>query len=139
VHQIGDSDVALTTLTADPLAATAPPYRRNTGISRPPDLFGARRNARALDLSDEQELGAIAAQIADERAREKAQPLGTVLREPADRRQLVGAVREVVVDELERLVGAAQRAAPAWALTCVEARAACLERGADLMEERMPH
>jgi RHH-type transcriptional regulator, proline utilization regulon repressor / proline dehydrogenase / delta 1-pyrroline-5-carboxylate dehydrogenase len=59
------------------------------------------------------------------------------VRSPADRDRVVGATRDAMPDEIERALSLAAKAAKAWAARPVEERAACLERAADLMEERI--
>ena len=46
--------------------------------------------------------------------------------------------RDTTPDEIERALDLAEQAAAAWAATPVDDRAACLERAADLMEQRLP-
>ena len=139
VHQIGDPSIPLASLVADPLEATAPPYARNVATPPPLLLYAERKNSRALDLSDERELQAVAAMVSAERAKTATAlaDAGTIVREPSDTRRIVGVVQWTEVAELDRLVAAAAHAAPRWASTLVETRAACLERTAELMEARM--
>ncbi len=59
-------------------------------------------------------------------------------RSPADQDRVVGETRDATPDEIERALALAAKAAPAWAASPVDERAACLERAADLMEERLP-
>ncbi|WP_390887736.1 trifunctional transcriptional regulator/proline dehydrogenase/L-glutamate gamma-semialdehyde dehydrogenase [Comamonas antarctica] len=56
------------------------------------------------------------------------------IRNPADRRDLVGQVQEASSQQVEQALRAAEAAAPAWAATPPAQRAACLERAADLLE-----
>jgi len=55
---------------------------------------------------------------------------------PADTSQIVGIVRDASPDEITRAMEAAGLAQPAWDAVPAAARAACLERAADLLESR---
>src|SRR5690606_22485809 len=54
--------------------------------------------------------------------------------DPADRTRVVGTVVEADAAQVEAALAAAHRAAPAWAATPAEDRAAALDRFADLLE-----
>ena len=56
------------------------------------------------------------------------------VRNPADRRDIVGQVREAGADEVEAALRCAVEAAPAWAATSPAERAAALERAAEHLE-----
>jgi RHH-type transcriptional regulator, proline utilization regulon repressor / proline dehydrogenase / delta 1-pyrroline-5-carboxylate dehydrogenase len=57
------------------------------------------------------------------------------IRAPADRRQMVGVVREATIDTLNRAIDTANEAHFDWNATPVEQRAAILERSAELIED----
>ncbi|MEO5861024.1 MAG: bifunctional proline dehydrogenase/L-glutamate gamma-semialdehyde dehydrogenase PutA [Burkholderiales bacterium] len=57
------------------------------------------------------------------------------IRAPADRRQLVGMVREATVETLNQAIVTASKAAFDWNAMHAEQRAAILERGAELIED----
>ena len=57
--------------------------------------------------------------------------------DPADRRRIVGEVAEASPEHVEAAIEAALRAAPDWDRLPAAERAACLERAADLLEERL--
>ncbi len=59
-------------------------------------------------------------------------------RSPSDRDRIIGHGRDSTPDEIERALDLAERASASWAATPVDDRAACLERAADLMEQRLP-
>ncbi len=60
------------------------------------------------------------------------------MRNPADRRDIVGEVVEATPAVIERAFAAAMEAAPVWHATPPAERAACLEGAAALMETRLP-
>ncbi len=151
VNRIGDPAVPVEALVADPVAearAISPLGAPQPGIALPHDLFGARRrNSAGMDLSDEAVLSTLAARLAAPAPPLAAVPLladGTApgarrpVLNPADRRDVVGHVTEATPEVVEKALAWAETAAPGWAATPPDARAATLERAADLMEARMP-
>ena len=60
------------------------------------------------------------------------------IRNPADRRDIVGHVRPATVADVEHALTIAEAAAPAWAATPPTARAAALEHAADALQADMP-
>ncbi len=60
------------------------------------------------------------------------------IRNPADHGDLVGTVREAGAADLEAALAAAAAQHPAWAATPAPARAQCLRRAADLLEQAAP-
>ena len=119
-------------------------------IALPRELFGTTRaNSAGLDLSNEQRLASLgAALLSGAQAPRRAAPLigdaapaadgGRPVRNPADRRDVVGHVVEASEDDVARALAAAVAAAPVWAATPPGERAACLLRAADAMEARLP-
>jgi RHH-type proline utilization regulon transcriptional repressor/proline dehydrogenase/delta 1-pyrroline-5-carboxylate dehydrogenase len=151
VHRIHDPAVPVEELARSPLEAACaltPLGRPHDGIAAPRALFGAaRRNSTGLDLTNEETLAALAATLRDGTTPLRAQPLlgtGAVdgeareMRNPADRRDLVGLVVDATPQVVDAALGQAAAAAPRWAATPAAYRAAVLERAADLMEARMP-
>ncbi|MCR0985212.1 trifunctional transcriptional regulator/proline dehydrogenase/L-glutamate gamma-semialdehyde dehydrogenase [Roseomonas populi] len=150
VNRINDPDVPVEALVADPVAearALSPLGRPHDGIAQPRALFGdARPNSAGLDLTNEDRLAALAATLRDGTAPLRAVPLladgpaageGREVRNPADRRDLVGHVVEATDPVVDAALAAAEAAAPAWAATPPAKRAVMLERAAGLMEARM--
>jgi RHH-type proline utilization regulon transcriptional repressor/proline dehydrogenase/delta 1-pyrroline-5-carboxylate dehydrogenase len=143
VNRIGDPAVAIGELTADPAAqvlAMPVPGAPHEQIALPAALYGARRNAAGLDLSDEATLGTLGEALAASAAREwRAAPaigVGTVraVANPADHRDVVGYCADAGADDAR----AAAARARAWHDAPVAMRAACLERAADRLESAMP-
>ena len=150
VNRINDPDVPIAALIREPAAEarTAFPIGRpHDEIARPRDLFGAeRRNSVGLDLTDEHRLGALAAALRAETAPLSAVPTTShaavrkavaEIRNPADRRDLVGHVVLATDAVVDAAAAMAASAAPSWAAVPATERAAMLDRAADLMESRM--
>jgi RHH-type proline utilization regulon transcriptional repressor/proline dehydrogenase/delta 1-pyrroline-5-carboxylate dehydrogenase len=132
-------------------------------IRLPHALYGdARVNSTGLDLADESCLASLRAHFtaskhttwqaaptpaAGDEATTEARhgtmpvlPTGDTQRgmrpilNPADRREVVGSVRDTDPEALQSAIARAAAAAPAWAATAPAARAAALERAADRMQ-----
>jgi RHH-type proline utilization regulon transcriptional repressor/proline dehydrogenase/delta 1-pyrroline-5-carboxylate dehydrogenase len=146
VNRIVDEALPVDEIIADPIARVRAldriPHPR---IPLPAELYGAeRRNSAGLDLSDPAVLVPLGRAMDAAAARGwHAAPLiggteaaGTArpVIDPADNRRTAGAVVEATAEHLERALARAARAAPAWDAAGAEARAACLEVTADLME-----
>jgi RHH-type proline utilization regulon transcriptional repressor/proline dehydrogenase/delta 1-pyrroline-5-carboxylate dehydrogenase len=146
VNRIVDPTVRIEDLVADPVAQTrltgGAPHPR---ILPPGSLYPDRKNSRGVDFSDEIVLASLendlegnpvqltAVQVsADAHATAKSTPVSIV--NPADRSEIVGTVEEADRGEVERAVALAAGAGVAWSRTPAAARAACLERAADLIE-----
>ena len=150
VNRLVDDAAPVEEIVADPAerlaALRTKPHPR---IPLPRDLFGAeRKNSRGLDLSDRDALSALGeALAAAASSRWTAAPIvdgeersGRVqeLRDPADRRRIVGTVIEADDASASDALAAAAAVADAWARTPAAERAACLDRAADLFEARLP-
>ena len=148
VNRIADEAVALDTLVRDPVATVQEAAQRegavglpHPSIPLPAALFGAARaNSQGLDLSSDATLRTLLEAFEHDALTVPAEvPAGEVaLRNPADRNDLVGAVREAGAAEVEQALQAAAAAAPAWAATPAAARAAILEHAADALQAELP-
>ncbi|WP_240790094.1 trifunctional transcriptional regulator/proline dehydrogenase/L-glutamate gamma-semialdehyde dehydrogenase [Roseomonas sp. HF4] len=152
VNRIHDPAVPVDLLVADPVAearAILPPGAPHPRIRAPRDLFAPERaNSAGLDLTSERTLAVIAeAALLGAATPVAAEPLiaegpvaGTPreIRNPADRDDLVGTVRDATPEAVAAALRHAAAAAPAWAAMPPAARAACLDAAAGLMEARMP-
>ncbi|HTN64700.1 MAG TPA: trifunctional transcriptional regulator/proline dehydrogenase/L-glutamate gamma-semialdehyde dehydrogenase [Burkholderiaceae bacterium] len=148
VNQIVDEAVPIEALTADPFdAAQKSGGRPHPQIPLAADLYGAaRKNSSGLDFSNEDQLRLLQAEFAAfGQRRWQAAPLiagpasmpanePQALHNPADRRDVVGSVREASDEEVEAALEAAQQAAAGWQQQPPAERAAILQRGADLFE-----
>jgi len=154
VHQINDPRLSLDAIVADPvrLARNIQPLGApHPKIALPRALFGeARDNSAGLDLSNEQRLASLAAAgLASLEVALHARPIladGEVpdgpshaVRNPADRRDVVGQVTEATPEVAQRAVALAVKAASVWQATPPDERAAVLRRAADAIEARLPH
>ncbi|WP_227339835.1 trifunctional transcriptional regulator/proline dehydrogenase/L-glutamate gamma-semialdehyde dehydrogenase [Sphingopyxis sp. P8] len=147
VNRINDEAVPIDELIADPAAevrAMPEPGAAHERIARSPDMFADRRNSAGIDLSDEAALAALADALVESTRREwvagEASPTRTTaeVRNPADRRDLVGLVHQSTADDARNAVAIAAQTATTWAATPLETRTAAVERAADLLQERMP-
>jgi RHH-type proline utilization regulon transcriptional repressor/proline dehydrogenase/delta 1-pyrroline-5-carboxylate dehydrogenase len=134
VHQVGDPDTPLERLVADPIEALPRPYAPHPRVPAPRRLLPDRLNARGVDLSDRAVLARLAERIAADRAAATAAPGGRAVAEPADRRRVVGSVRDASGGGLEDAVRSAAAAWRSWDATPADERAQALERAAELME-----
>jgi RHH-type proline utilization regulon transcriptional repressor/proline dehydrogenase/delta 1-pyrroline-5-carboxylate dehydrogenase len=152
VNRVADEGVPIEELVADPVEAARaiqPPGSPHPAILASKDLFhGRRRNSRGLDLAGEAELAVLSSALKVEAGRNwLAAPLVhglawsgqvTAIRNPADRRDIVGEVVEASPEAIEAALVAPDAAAACWAAVPAAARSAILERAADLVEARMP-
>nr|WP_271299384.1 L-glutamate gamma-semialdehyde dehydrogenase [Sphingomonas sp. CV7422] len=116
VHQLADARLSEDEILADPVAKIAAVGgARHPSIPLPKDLFApGHRNSSGLDLSDVATLEATVAAV--------RQPLA----------RAAGGEDDAAI--VTTAVSRAHAAFPAWSRTPVDARAACLERLADLLE-----
>jgi len=146
VNRLVHDDLPAAAVAADPVARVAlletKPHPR---IPLPAELYGGdRRNSAGLELADRAVLRGLAAELAAVAgAPAEAAPMiagkavgepSRELRDPADRRRLVGHVREAAAADIERALAAAGPAGRRWDATPVEERAAALERASDLYQ-----
>ncbi len=148
VNRIIDEKLPIDEVVADPVAKVrAPESKPHPRIPLPERLYGdSRTNSRGIDLSDPDVLGPLAAAM----TRALAKPLGAApivggaevaageareARDPSDRGRVVGAVVEASAEIVDRALARAREAAPDWAATPADERAACLDRMAALLEE----
>jgi len=114
IHQIADPAMALPRIVADPAMAME---HAVAPVHLPSALFADRQNAAGLDLADDAVRAAIVARIADDRAAARAS-------EP----------RDDPPSAVAQAVSHAHAAFAQWRRADAAARAAILERAADLFE-----
>jgi RHH-type proline utilization regulon transcriptional repressor/proline dehydrogenase/delta 1-pyrroline-5-carboxylate dehydrogenase len=96
VNRIGDPDVTVAELVADPVESVrtmAVPGAPHDQIALPGAIFGERRNSAGLDLNDETTLAALGKALADSASQEWRAGHGqatAAIRNPADHRDIVG-------------------------------------------------
>jgi RHH-type proline utilization regulon transcriptional repressor/proline dehydrogenase/delta 1-pyrroline-5-carboxylate dehydrogenase len=146
VYHVLNEQTPIEMLVADPAErlARSPLAAR---ILPPPELFGAaRRNSLGLNLNDSGELAPLAgAMHAALQQPWTAAPLVSgrtrggsprPLPDPSDRRRTVGSVIDADATAVAAAFAAAAAAQPDWDRAPAETRAACLERAAELIEDR---
>ncbi|MGK2911865.1 MAG: trifunctional transcriptional regulator/proline dehydrogenase/L-glutamate gamma-semialdehyde dehydrogenase [Sphingobium sp.] len=151
VNRIADPAVSVAEIIADPVAvirAMPEPGARNDRILLPRALFLDRRNSDGMDLSDEIALADLSAALRQSATMNwHAQPLiagfqyervSHEVQNPADVRDRIGSVVFALEADAVEAARIAAEAAPQWAATPVETRAAALDRAADLLQARMP-
>ena len=130
-------------------AAATPLSPRPEAIREPGALFAPERaNSSGLDWGDPAELTTLTRELAD--LREQVHRGGPLLLSPssiesdvpvvspADSRETVGYSRDATADEITRAMDTCARAQHEWDALGANERAACLERAADLLEQRRP-
>ncbi|MFN2099879.1 bifunctional proline dehydrogenase/L-glutamate gamma-semialdehyde dehydrogenase PutA [Altererythrobacter sp. MF3-039] len=147
VNRIWDEDVPPEELTRDPAreAVAIEPVGATHPLTKLPyDLYPDRKNSRGLDLSNENVLAELADMLsASAEVHWYAAPNhggnGDTkdVRNPADRRDVVGQVTWATRNECGTAAQRAQAAFADWSATPVNSRAAMLEKAADLLEAQM--
>ncbi|HEX2794179.1 MAG TPA: bifunctional proline dehydrogenase/L-glutamate gamma-semialdehyde dehydrogenase PutA [Croceicoccus sp.] len=151
VHRIWDENVSPDELAADPVdlaRAIEPLGAPHPLIALPRDLFADRANSTGLDLASDLTLDRLGEDLrAAARQPVRAVPmiaeLGTeraavAVTNPADHADVVGHAAFARPRDVAFAAKVAAGAAQDWAATPVDARAACLDRAADMMEADMP-
>ncbi|MDO4591723.1 MAG: trifunctional transcriptional regulator/proline dehydrogenase/L-glutamate gamma-semialdehyde dehydrogenase [Comamonadaceae bacterium] len=155
VHQIGDENIPIAQLVADPVQAAqalTPLGRPHDRISTPHALYAAqgRSNSSGVDLSNEQRLASLSAALLGSVQHsvvaaptcEAVKALDTSsnaqpVRNPAYQHDVVGHVHMATDSHVQQAMAQAQHAALIWQATPVNARAEALLRAADLMQAQM--
>jgi RHH-type proline utilization regulon transcriptional repressor/proline dehydrogenase/delta 1-pyrroline-5-carboxylate dehydrogenase len=147
VNRVVDEDVSIRDLVADPCELVRHlDHKPHPRIPQPIALFGEqRKNSMGVNLSNDNELNALAASVNAARKPWLAEPLvpGIVnagslrdVTDPADRRRVIGQSRGADEATLEKALGNAVAAQPAWNALPAASRAKILEHAADLLEAR---
>ena len=131
VHQLADERLSEDEILADPVEKIAAVGgTRHPSIPQPVDLFGSgRRNSSGIDLADRAVLGATVEAILHFDEADALMTRRGAVRDAHDRYANLDA--KMLLQRIE----AAHAAFPAWSATPVAARAACLDRLADLLEQ----
>ncbi|MCR6500104.1 trifunctional transcriptional regulator/proline dehydrogenase/L-glutamate gamma-semialdehyde dehydrogenase [Shinella sp. CPCC 101442] len=151
VNRISDPKVSVESLIADPveIVASMPVVgAQHDQIALPDGLFGAsRKNSAGLDLSNEETLVELSAELAGTAAKQwHAVPVladGSAAGDtqdvlnPADHRDVVGSVTEAKAEDAARIVAMAADSVASWSAVSPADRAACLDRAADIMQARI--
>jgi RHH-type proline utilization regulon transcriptional repressor/proline dehydrogenase/delta 1-pyrroline-5-carboxylate dehydrogenase len=141
VNRFMDDAVPVDAVVVDPMSAIeiAATQRAvaHPGLPVPARLYGAARaNSRGFDAGCGSELATLAA-MASQTAPSNAAPrcaAGERITNPADRRELVGALEFATAADVDAAFAAAAAAQHGWDASGGAARAALLERAADAIE-----
>ncbi|PLC53549.1 trifunctional transcriptional regulator/proline dehydrogenase/L-glutamate gamma-semialdehyde dehydrogenase [Pollutimonas nitritireducens] len=156
VNQVGDETIAIDSLIADPVQSAMriqPLGAPHEKIPLPRHMFkhvDGRLNSAGIDLSNEQRLSSLSAALLSGTGHEwRAAPMlgddtavwddtrAQAVRNPADRRDVVGHVIEANEADVEKALATAVHIAPIWQATPVAERAQCLVRAAQILEDEM--
>ena len=151
VNRLLDARAPIEEIVADPIAKIRTlVHKPHPRIALPRDLFAPiRLNSRGRDLNDRATLIELtkALDVAGVRTVVACPLVGGELRsagraeavvDPADRRRVVGTVIAASEVDIADAIALAAEAQPAWDAAGGDRRAACLDKAADLLEERMP-
>jgi RHH-type proline utilization regulon transcriptional repressor/proline dehydrogenase/delta 1-pyrroline-5-carboxylate dehydrogenase len=133
VHRLVDPSVSEETIVADPVARlrTLGPSR-NPRIPLPRDLYPDRVNSAGVDLADRAIAPDLIAAVRQHAG--LAAPGARQIRNPADRRMVVGAIDDASGSEIDTRLRVLARGWHQWDMAGGTARAAVLEHAADLIE-----
>lgn len=154
VNQIVDENISIDALAKDPVdIAKATNATMHPSIPLPINLFGDKRqNSKGYDLTDttalydlEQALNALAnhtytakPQLAQNIDNAPSAQSWREIRNPANRQEIVGKVRDASAEEVEQAFASAHNFKHQWQHTSPLSRAEMLKKMADLMEENLP-
>ena len=146
VNRLADAKAPVEAIVADPVAQLAKQSpRRNPHIPKPENLLPDRKNSRGFLWSDPEVSGPVLRAM--ESALARPQHSGPIVggslrwrntlavRDPADRRRIVGEVVEANAADVKDALDLADKAHYEWNALGGDARAKILERAADLFEE----
>ena len=146
VNRIGDPQVAIDDLVADPLArARSWDFAPATRIPLPADIFAPERhNSAGVSLADQPAMAALDETIARSADRQwTAMPVGMnssasqgarEVLEPADRRRRIGLAVDAEWSSADRTLAALVEGQRTWDAQPAHERASILDRAADLLE-----
>jgi RHH-type proline utilization regulon transcriptional repressor/proline dehydrogenase/delta 1-pyrroline-5-carboxylate dehydrogenase len=146
VHQFMNPQIPVEQVVRDPIASLSS-GQSGTRVREPHALFGPERaNSEGEDFGDPAALAALQAEVAAHATERHdggpllsgraARDLTVEVTSPADTRELVGMTRDATAAEIGAAMSAAAQAQGEWDATAAATRAACLERAAQLLEER---
>lgn len=148
VNRIIDVDTPIEDIIADPVVKVKNLISKaHPKIPLPVDIFGIdRKNSGGIDLTNIDEVMLLDKAMIGEyfwkaapiiNGKEEQRTTRQVLN-PSDKRQVIGEVSEATVEQVEQALASASKAAVTWNARSIEERAACLDRTADLLQQRMP-
>jgi RHH-type transcriptional regulator, proline utilization regulon repressor / proline dehydrogenase / delta 1-pyrroline-5-carboxylate dehydrogenase len=146
VNRFMDEEVPVAEIVRDPITELERLESfAHSKLPVPASLYADRRNSRGIDLGNPDEVQVLREELTARAALPSAGPLingkspsGNVhpVTNPADRRIVVGSARDSSASEIVAAFDGAAAAYAAWDRLGGEARAACLDRAADLLDQR---
>ncbi len=150
VNRLQDDRVPIDEMLVDPVDYVAAlPDKRHPKIPLPRDIYGTRANSAGVEFANTPVSRQLLSEVEKaSRALYSAYPLiegrnagssapTTAVADPADNRRSPGTVTMATAAELRRALDVTADAFPAWNATTAQARAAVLDKTADLMEKHM--
>ncbi len=145
INQIENPEIAIETITGDPLATYRNRSTTGAAIALPGELFGKQRdNSAGLNLADPLQLHRIEEELAElaKRAWEAAPVVGgieqagecRIVYNPTDRGSEIGKVSAADSASVMAALDGAADAFPGWRASAVEERALALRKTAELLE-----
>jgi RHH-type transcriptional regulator, proline utilization regulon repressor / proline dehydrogenase / delta 1-pyrroline-5-carboxylate dehydrogenase len=147
VHQFMNPQIPVEQVVRDPLTSLAAQASLAPRVREPHALFGMERaNSEGEDFGDPAALAALEAEVRAH-AHESyaggpilsgrvAHDASAPVTSPADTYEIVGLTRDTTAAEIRRAMAEAAAAQPAWDATAAAERAACLDRAAELLQQR---
>ena len=147
VHQFLNPEIPVEQVVRDPLSALAEEPAGAARVREPLALFGGERaNSAGEDFGDPAALAALATEVRAHAEQthaggpvlngRPARELSLPVRSPANGREIVGYTRDATATEISEAMADAAVAQPDWDATPADARGACLERAAQLLQQR---
>jgi RHH-type proline utilization regulon transcriptional repressor/proline dehydrogenase/delta 1-pyrroline-5-carboxylate dehydrogenase len=147
VHQFLNPNVSVKDVVSDPIQALRTSSSRSSPLREPGALFGHERaNSLGANFGDPAELERLRASLSERRTHKmrggpivdgKALPGADVaVTSPANVEEVVGFTRDATREEILGALDSAARAQAVWDEVPAMRRAACLDRAANLLEER---
>jgi RHH-type transcriptional regulator, proline utilization regulon repressor / proline dehydrogenase / delta 1-pyrroline-5-carboxylate dehydrogenase len=147
VHQFMNPQIPVEQVVRDPLSTLSAGGSATKAVREPQALFGLERaNSEGEDFGDPAAVAALEADVAAHAGeRHRGGPilsgrtpgdLPVAVTSPADAADVVGDTRDATAEEIRAAMTDAAQAQPAWDATPATARAACLEKAAELLQAR---
>ncbi len=146
VNRLADDQAPIEDIIADPADVLRGKSQvRSPAIALPENLYDAWHNSEGVDLSDRQTLRRLSENLRNTETWSAAPIIGgnegrgsqaRDVAEPANRRKIVGQVRDASDSDIETAVSQAFHASGNWEQLSPHDRAAILEAAADLIEAR---
>ncbi|MGH8322362.1 MAG: bifunctional proline dehydrogenase/L-glutamate gamma-semialdehyde dehydrogenase PutA, partial [Steroidobacteraceae bacterium] len=149
VHQFLNPQIPVEQVVRDPISALSRSSDQTASsprIREPHALYGAERdNSKGSDWGDPVGVAALEAELRSSARAASGGPIiaGKVVTDaaapvvsPANTLETVGLSRDATDAEIVQAMDSASKGQPAWDATPAEERAACLERAAQLLEDR---